>query len=134
MIHLSTLLKFPMNLKDRKSSLFFLKTEMINQEINNSNMLLTFKTKNISNNNSYNQMINVLELPKNINSKVQIYCDCDSFKYEFSKGLYLIQSLYNIDLFDVKSKAKSKNIICGCKHIINCAIYIHKHMDIFKGI
>ena len=65
------------------------------------------------------------------NSSVQITCDCESFKYEFSHAVFKNESLINPENFgeNIRNKPLDKNkyqIPSGCKHIIALANLILK--------
>jgi hypothetical protein len=65
------------------------------------------------------------------NSLVQITCDCESFKYEFSHAVFKNESLINPENFveNIRKKPLDKNkyqIPSGCKHIIALANLILK--------
>ena len=65
------------------------------------------------------------------NSLVQITCDCESFKFEFSHAVFKNESLINPENFgsDIIKKPLEKNkyqIPSGCKHLIALANLILK--------
>ena len=78
----------------------------------------------------YSQMIRILGeiIP---NSPVQITCNCESFKFEFSHAVFKNDSLINPQNFgpDIIKKPLEKNkyqIPSGCKHVIALANLILK--------
>lgn len=127
MIYFKQILSFPSIFKDRndniKKLIIFL-TE-INKDSDN-NIIIK------SSCNNHNQIIKFYDDNFNSKTKVQIYCSCESFKYEFSYVLFENDGLLNGNFFQKNFKPKIKNpynYICGCKHIISLSQYVIKKLE-----
>lgn len=75
--------------------------------------------------NKYSPKIRILG-DFNLNSNVLIFCDCESFKFEFSNPVFQNNSLLDIEKFssDLNKRPRKKNtymVASGCKHIISLA-------------
>ena len=73
----------------------------------------------------YNPKIQLLG-GTDLNNIVNIFCDCESFKFEFSSSVFKNGSLLNPDKFGkfLNTAPRKKNaymIPSGCKHIISLA-------------
>lgn len=130
------LLHFPSIYREREKHLKDLKIVITSTKYNKeSNTLL------ISGNiNNYNQQIllNLIDDKINKTSPIKIHCDCDSFKFEFAKGLNNADGLLNSEIFKpyFSKIPKDKNIHqiqSGCKHLIAIAQFINHFQYKFEG-
>ncbi len=67
---------------------------------------------------NYNIEILINKFPLNLNSDIYVYCDCDSFKYQFQSLLYKANGLIlKSQPLNILNKLPKKKIIYVCKHI-----------------
>lgn len=129
MIRFRDLLNFPSFYAKRNSSIKTTEIVITNFSQDDESITITGKSK------KYNPIIKVLG-GFNLNSNVEVFCDCESFKFEFSNPLFRVRSLLHPEKFgtDLNKKPHKKNtylIPSGCKHVISLANFFIKRKSRF---
>lgn len=131
MIQLKDIISFPAYYKKRNSTL---KDVMINNiymnKYENEYIITSTSTK-------YKQEISFIGNTLSKETPIKIFCNCESFKFEFAHSIFIRNSLRNSDNFDedIMKRSKEKNIYnipCGCKHIVALGKYVFLHINKFN--
>lgn len=114
MIQFGRLLSFPLTFKNLTDKL---------KTVDISEIKATKSARNIqilANANGHVVELNIIDEKININSPVQLYCDCDFFKYNLAYTLYKNKSLLHTNNFVLMPPRKKNQSmqLSGCKHII----------------
>ena len=127
MLRFRDILNFPSFYSKRQESIRKTLTSITGMSNNPDNKTIEIKGKS----GKYSQTVRILGNDITLNSPVQITCDCESFKFEFSHAVFKVESLINPENFgpDIRKKPLEKNkyqIPSGCKHVISFANLILK--------
>lgn len=127
MLRFSEILKFPISYSER------------NNKVDSTNWKVDYVTKNDKkiifkgSNGSHTVIIEFISFNEgkdiNLTTPVKVFCDCESFKFEFAYACDKKEGLLNQSMFFPKPP-KEKNsflIATGCKHIIGFAQFINKN-------
>lgn len=121
MLKLSHFTKFPSIYKNREKS--------VNDVIFTNMTAVVTDDKHVmikSSTNKYIQEIEVFDDKITLNSLCKVYCNCESFKFEFANSIFRNGSLLHPMSFirSIVKKPKEKNeynTASGCKHIVALA-------------
>jgi len=121
--------KFPALYKNREKSVDTVVFNSIKRDIKDDEIIIINATTN-----KYQQEIEIKN-GLHLNSEVKVFCNCESFKYEFANAVFRAGSLIRpLSVFrSIVSRPKEKNqynIPCGCKHIVALARNIIKNKKI----
>ncbi len=113
--------RFPAKFRDREESINYVVLTNINYSVEEDKIVVTSQTES-----GYQQEIEILDNKISLRSPCKVYCDCESFKYEFSHAVFKQNSLLHPFklLRSVISRPKIKNpynIPSPCKHIARLA-------------
>lgn len=127
MLRFRDILNFPSFYSKRQDSIRNVISTItsVNNDLDNKEINITGST------GRYSQSIKIFGNDIIPNSLVQVTCDCESFKFEFSHAVFKNDSLINPESFGkfLNDKPLNKNkyqIPSGCKHIIALAHLILK--------
>lgn len=128
MLEVRDLLSFPPLFRDRNKTWKKLESKLLDFDDSNGKVILYGET------NKHQQIIEIQGKKIHLNSEVKIYCDCQSFLYEFAHIINDNDSLYGKNQFEkaLKLTPREKNrkgIISGCKHIIAFTNYIYRNSN-----
>jgi hypothetical protein len=119
MLTLGYFSKFPAKFKNREELVKPIIFEKINVErsADSKRIIITGKT------DKYEQEIEIFDSHFTLKSECKVFCNCESFKYEFANSLFKSGSLRRPISFirSIIKRPKQKNeynIPSGCKHII----------------
>lgn len=114
MIQFGRLLSFPLTFKNLTNKLKTVSISDIKAIKSSENIQI------LSSANGHNVEINIIDRKININSPVQLYCDCEFFKYNLAYPLYKNNSLLHTNNFVLRPPRKKNQHmqLSGCKHII----------------
>jgi hypothetical protein len=125
MIAFGNILHFPANYKNREKNLKNINLIEFEKKYNDTEFKFIIKGL-IVGKNRYTPEIEVYTATGiHITSPVKIFCNCDSFKFEFAYAVAKYDSLLHPENF-ILHRPKEKNqfvTASGCKHIIALAKY-----------
>lgn len=121
MLTLGYFSKFPSKYRDREKSVKDVVFNSIKSTITEKNTIIIKSTTN-----KYIQEIEVFDDKIHLNSECKVFCNCESFKFEFANPIFKSGSLLKPIEFirSVVSRPKERNeynIVSGCKHIVALA-------------
>ncbi len=126
MLTLGYFSKFPAKYKER---------EKLTKEVIFTNINTTITEKDTilinSSTNKYQQTMEIYDNNIHTNSPCKVFCNCESFKYEFANALFRAGSLLKPIEFvrSIIKRPKQKNeynIASGCKHIVVLSRHVLK--------